>query len=84
MDTFKLNILTDLKTVFTGQASYCGIISESGSMGFEAFHEPFIGVLKDNSEVSYTDISGVESSVKLESAMVTFKNNICTIIGNLT
>jgi len=84
MNTFRLNIVTDSKIVFSGQASYCGVAAYSGSMGFEANHEPFFGVLKEKSDVIYTNESGVESSLFLEDGMLSFKNNICTITGNIS
>ena len=83
MNTFLLNIVMDSKTVFSDQASYCGVVVSSGSMGFEAGHEPFLGVLQEDSDVSYTDNSGAKSSVNLESGIISFKNNICTITGIL-
>ena len=83
MNTFMLSIVTDLKTLFSGQTEYCGIVTVLGSMGFEAFHEPFLGVLRDNSDVSYTDGNGKTCSLTLESGIITFKNNTCTITGNL-
>ncbi len=81
MKTFMLSIVTDFKNVFSGQAEYCSIVTVSGSMGFEAYHEPFLGVLKGNSELSYTDSNGGIYTVALESGIISFKNNACTITG---
>ncbi len=81
MNTFMLSILTDVKTIFSGQVEYCSIVTLSGSMGFEAFHEPFLGILQEKSELSYTDANGKKSTVKLESGIITFRNNTCTITG---
>ena len=81
MKTFMLSIITDLKTIFSGQAEYCSIVTVSGSMGFEAYHEPFLGVLQDNSELSYTDSNGKIYTVALESGIISFKDNACTITG---
>ena len=81
MKTFMLSIVTDFKTIFSGQVEYCSIVTTAGSMGFEAFHESFLGVLQDNSELSYTDSTGKITSVNLESGIVLFKNNTCTITG---
>ena len=82
MKTFMLSIVTDSKNVFSGQAEYCSIVTVSGSMGFEAYHEPFLGVLADNSMISFTDSTGKTSTVNLESGIITFRNNTCTITGN--
>ena len=76
-----LSIVTDSINVFSGQAEYCSIVTVSGSMGFEAYHEPFLGVLQDNSELNYTDGNGNIHTVALESGIISFKNNTCTITG---
>ena len=81
MKTFMLSIVTDSKIVFSSQAEYCSIVTVSGSMGFEAYHEPFLGVLQDNSELSYTDGNGKNYTVVLESGIISFENNACTITG---
>ncbi len=83
METFNLNIVSDTKTVFSGIATYCGVITDSGSMGFEAFHEPFLAVLKENTDVTYTDKSDTKFSVTLESGLFSFRNNTCIITGIL-
>ncbi len=84
MNTFMLSIVTDLETIFYGQAEYCSIVTVAGSMGFEAFHESFLGILEENSELSYTDSTGEKSYVNLESGIVSFKNNSCTVTGVLS
>jgi len=81
MNTFMLSIVTDSKTIYSGQAEYCSIVTVLGSMGFEAFHEPFLGVLQDNSKLSYTESTGKICSAYLESGIITFKNNTCIITG---
>jgi len=84
MNTFTLSIVTDSKNVFSGQAEYCSIVTVSGSMGFEAYHEHFLGVLQENSELSYRDSTGKISYVNLESGIVSFNNNSCTVTGVLS
>ncbi len=76
-----LSIVTDSKNVFSGQAEYCSIVTVVGSMGFEAFHESFLGILEENSELSYRDSTGKVSYVNLESGIVSFKNNTCIVTG---
>ena len=46
MKTFKLSVCTLEKSLFEGEAQYCGITTDIGSIGFEAMHEPTIAVLK--------------------------------------
>ena len=79
MKTFMLNIVTDIKTIFSGQAEYCRVVTVYGSMGFEANHEPFLGVLEGSSELSYTDSSGKYFTVNIESGIISFKNNTCSV-----
>lgn len=83
METFTLNIVADTKTVFSAPARYCKVTTLSGSMGFEASHESFLGVLMEDSEISYSDSAGNNYSVTLESGIISFKNNTCTITGVL-
>jgi len=80
MNTFMLSMVTDTRIIYSGQAGYCKLRTLSGSIGFEAFHEPFLGILEDNSIVSYTDTTGRVFSQTLESGIISFRNNICTII----
>ncbi len=79
MKTFSLTIISDTKLIFKGKALYCGVTTLTGSLGLEAFHEPLLGILKDNSEINYTVKSGGQSSVAVENGMFSFKNNTCTI-----
>ena len=80
MQTFKLKIVSPTRVHFDGEAGFCGIITDDGSMGFEARHEPVLAVLKVGSEVRYRDSVGQETSLMVTGGMLSFKENGCTII----
>jgi len=79
METFSLIIISESKLVFSGLALYCGVITHVGSLGLEAHHEPMLGILRDGSEINYTDEKGKELSVAIENGMFLFKNNACIV-----
>ena len=83
MKTFTLTIISDSKIIFSGHASYCGVTTLFGSLGLEAFHEPFFGVLRENSDITYTDSSGGSFTVTIESGILSFKDNTCTVTVSL-
>ncbi len=83
MKTFTLTIVSDSKIAYSGLARYCGVTTLNGAIGFEAFHEPFLGVLKDNSDVVYLDGSGRENSVTIKNGIISFENNTCTLTVSL-
>lgn len=53
-------------------------------MGFEADHEPFLCTLQEGSIIQIRDASAKEKEVEIESGMLRFKENICTISALLT
>jgi len=79
MNTFKLLITSDSKTLFSGEALYCSVTTLSGSMGFEANHEPFICTLKPGSDIRLKDAASGETVLQIDGGMLSFKNNICTV-----
>ena len=79
MKTFTLTVISDSKTLFSGQALYCSVTTPSGSMGFEANHEPFLCTLQEGSIIQIRDVSAKETEVEIESGMLSFKDNVCTI-----
>ncbi len=83
METFDLTIVSDSKILYAGSALYCGVTTLKGSIGFEAFHEPFIGILKDGSSITYLNSSKNENNLAVKDGIVSFENNICTITASL-
>ena len=79
MDTFKLVITSDSKTLFSGEAFYCSVTTPSGSMGFEANHEPFLCTLKRGSDILVKDPSSGEKDFQVVGGMLSFKNNSCIV-----
>ena len=79
MRTFKLTIATFDKVFYDGFAVSCTVSTPSGRIGFEAFHEPFLAVLKDNSEIKYTDPNRNEKTLQVRSGLLSFKQNICML-----
>ncbi len=79
MDTFKLVIVSDSKTLFSGEALYCSVTTQSGSMGFEANHEPFLCILQEGSAIQIRDASSKETEISIAGGMFRFKDNTCTI-----
>ena len=84
MKTFSLTIVSDSKIIFSGQAVYCSVVTPRGSMGFEANHEPFMAILKKDSEIEYRDKAGNKKSVMVQSGILSFENNTCTVTVQLT
>ena len=80
MKTFELTVISEAKVHFKGRASHCGVTTLSGAIGFEADHEPFVGVLKPGSKIRYTGEEGGEKSLIIQDGMLSFKKNNCTII----
>ncbi len=82
-NTFQLTISSYNTTCYSGQASYCGIMTVDGSLGFKAHHEPMLAILKDRSAINYTDASGMQKSISAASGMLSFKNNQCIIVADI-
>ncbi len=80
MSTFTLSIISDTKIIYSGKVRYCGIVSINGAIGFEANHEPFMGILKPGSEIEYIDENGTGETVTVEDGMLKFTDNQCSII----
>ena len=80
MNTFDLTILTSTKVLFKGTTTYCGATTITGSIGFKANHEPFIGVLKAGSTICYRSGDGSMKNIASADGMLTFKDNLCTVI----
>ncbi len=83
MKVFSLLIISESKSLFSGQAAYCGVTTQVGSLGLEANHEPMIGILKEGSNINYTDDTGKNSSVIIKNGMFMFKDNTCAITVSL-
>ncbi len=83
MSTFTLSIISDTKIIYSGKVRYCGIVTISGSIGFEANHEPFMGILKPGSEIEYINENGAGETVSVEDGMLKFIDNKCSIIVSL-
>jgi F0F1-type ATP synthase epsilon subunit len=81
MKSFRLVVVTDTKTLFSGEALYCSVTTPSGSMGFEADHEPFLCTLQPGSVIQIKDASAKETEAAsgIESGFLSFKDNICRI-----
>ncbi len=83
MKSFPLTIVSDSQILFSGQARYCGITALSGSIGFEADHEPFIGILRKKTPITIIDDASKEMTVEVESGILSFNNNSCTVTVQL-
>jgi F0F1-type ATP synthase epsilon subunit len=79
MTSFNLTIVSERKIHFSGKTAYCGVQTLNGSIGFEADHEPFMGVLKPDSLITYGNGDSGDESLKIHDGMLSFKNNDCTI-----
>jgi F0F1-type ATP synthase epsilon subunit len=79
MKTFKLIISAAESLVCNGQAVYCSLSTEKGSLGIEAGHEAFLGVLKENSQLRFRDEKGTETTVLVETGIVWFRDNECLL-----
>ena len=80
MRDFELKIVLPDKTLFNGKAVYCHFITTEGAMGVKAFHEPFMAVLKDDTDILYREPDGTEKTEIVANAIVSFKNNSCTVV----
>ena len=80
MSSFKLTIVSDSGLIYSGGVRYCGITTLSGSIGFEANHEPFLGVLKQGSEINYTEESGSEHTAAVADGILSFSGNECSVV----
>ncbi len=79
MQMFTLTIVTDSITLFNGPALYCSVTTLSGSMGFEANHEPFLCTLQEGSTLRIKDASSKETEIIIDTGLLSFKDNSCTI-----
>ena len=79
MRTFELNIVSTTKVHFSDEARFCSITTPFGTIGFEARHEPFLAVLKEDSEVKYRDAIGREHTLPVTNGLLSFRNNTCTV-----
>ena len=79
MEIFKLMILEEKKIHFAGSAVYGRISTPTGSIGFEARHEGFIGTLLPGSEIKYRKPDGQESVLPVQWGVLLFRDNQCTI-----
>jgi F0F1-type ATP synthase epsilon subunit len=83
MRTFKLFIMTPEQSLFNGEARYCGITTDAGSIGFEAMHEPMIAILKKNTEIRVKDAAGSSSIITVSEGMLSFRSNTCSITATI-
>jgi len=83
MKTFQLTISAAEKTIYRGKSSYCNLDSFSGNLGIEADHEPFLGLLRENSIVRFQDEAGADKTVSVESGVICFQNNSCLLTVSL-
>jgi F0F1-type ATP synthase epsilon subunit len=81
--TFKMIISTPEKTFYKGPAVLCRVETPAGSIGFEAKHEPFLGVLKENSSLYYKTDSDKENKLDVTSGILLFNENSCIITGEI-
>jgi F0F1-type ATP synthase epsilon subunit len=79
MNEFHLKIATPEKKLFDGDVVYCEITTTEGKMGIKARHEPFLAVLKDSSPILYRTKTGLENSIEVYNAILTFKDNSCVL-----
>ena len=79
MKTFKLIVISDSKTLFSGKILYCSVRTPSGSMGFEANHEPFLTTLEEGSDIEVKDASSKTTTLTIEKGLFSFRDNLCTI-----
>ena len=79
MNTFALTISAFNKSIYNDQAVSCRIVTPSGALALEANHETFLAILKEHSTIRYKEPSGTERTCKIESDMLSFKNNICLV-----
>lgn len=80
MRDFTLKIIKPDKTVFDGRSVYCHLTTTEGEMGVKAHHEEFMAVLKDETDFLYREQDGTEKSLKVVNAILTFRNNSCTLV----
>lgn len=79
MRTFRLIISNWDKTIFNGNAEYCGVTTQVGNIGIEARHEAMAAILAENSEIIYRNENGDEATFPVQSGMLSFENNRCVI-----
>ena len=79
MRTFKLLIISADEAIFDGEAQCCRIVTDSGSIGFEAMHEPMITVLKKNTDIHVRDAEGKSRLIPAAEGILSFKDNACSI-----
>lgn len=79
MNTFTLTIVACKAVVFKGQARLCRVVTSEGAIGLEARHEPLLAVLKEGSDIVYTDATGKAFSIAVANGLLSFKENTCTI-----
>ena len=83
MRTFKLLIISSKETIFDGEAQCCRVVTDSGSMGFEAMHEPMVAILKKDTDIHIRDAEGKSSLVPIAEGILSFKDNTCTITASI-
>jgi F0F1-type ATP synthase epsilon subunit len=79
METFQLSILEENRTHYSGPAVYCGVMTPTGAIGFQARHEGFAGMLLPGSDVLFRDSEGKESKISAQWGILLFRDNQCTI-----
>ena len=79
MDTFELTIVEDEKIHFHGPASYCGITTPSGEIGFLPKHENFLGTISPGTEIRYNGTHGTGHTLTAAWGTLLFKDNACVI-----
>ena len=80
MRDFQLKIVKPDKTFFNGKVVYCHFTTSEGEMGVKAYHEAFMAVLKDDTPFLYRNPDGSEESLNVANAIITFKENSCTVV----
>lgn len=79
MTSFHLTVSSADKLLYDGMSAYCNVNTDSGSLGIESKHEPFLSVLRDNSQVRFQDQSGTEKTIEISRGLLLFEDNKCVI-----
>ena len=74
MSNFNLKIVSFDETIIDDSIEFCSITTLTGKMGFEARHEPFISILKENSSITYRTNDKKEFIVEIVNGLFTFQD----------
>ncbi len=79
MNTFELTIAAYDSILYRGNATMLIVSTPEGEIGIEAHHEPFLAILKEDSELRFSTADGSTQTARIRRGLLSFRENRCIL-----